>query len=54
MPANYCKKIILFFKFLFHKKQKVKHPKHYHEEDITGTGYTFTPSFLNDRFNKSK
>lgn len=54
MQANYYKKIVFYIKSLFRRKQRVKHPKHYHEEDITGGGYTFTPSFLNDRFKKTK
>lgn len=54
MPTNYCQKIVFFIKSLFKRKQRVKHPRHYYEKDISGGGYTFTPSFLNERFKKTK
>ena len=53
MPANFFSKIKRIVFRIFHRKQHVKQSKHYSETELTGVGYTITPTYIRDRFFKS-
>lgn len=57
MQTNFFSKTKRLIFRLFHKHQHVKISKKYSETELTGTGFTMTPTYFKDRFlniNKKK